>query len=151
MLSFSECLLCICVHSLFTPFPSVFSVFHKKNFFLLNLINRCVTSISEQFLKYEKLGWTVQGGGGRWIFIKQGTQEPSANYVPLGASYYVCELSLQNVLYRNQCSKKVLYRNQSIDLHRKSVDWVLYESNTGVSWVKAFIFCHTLNLYTSCD
>ena len=33
-----------------------------------------------------------------------------------------------------------------IDLHSKSVDWLLYESSTGVSWVKAFIFCHTLNL-----
>ena len=24
------------------------------------------------------------------------------------------------------------YRNQSIDLHRKSIDWFLYEGNTGI-------------------
>ena len=24
------------------------------------------------------------------------------------------------------------YRNQSIDLHRKSIDWFLYEDNTGL-------------------
>ena len=30
---------------------------------------------------------------------KTGDLEPSANYVPLGASYYVCELSLQNMCY----------------------------------------------------
>ena len=27
------------------------------------------------------------------------------------------------------------YRNQSIDLHSKSVDCFLYEGNTGTSWV----------------
>ena len=27
------------------------------------------------------------------------------------------------------------YRNQSIDLHSKSIDWFLYEGNTGISWV----------------
>ena len=29
------------------------------------------------------------------------------------------------------------YRNQSIDLICKSIDWFLYESNTGIQWVKA--------------
>ena len=28
-----------------------------------------------------------------------------------------------------------LYRNQSIDLHSKSIDWFLCEGNTGISWV----------------
>ena len=28
------------------------------------------------------------------------------------------------------------YRNQSIDLHRKSIDWFLYEGNTDNKWVK---------------
>ena len=27
------------------------------------------------------------------------------------------------------------YRNQSIDLHSKSIDWFLYEGNTGTYWV----------------
>ena len=28
-----------------------------------------------------------------------------------------------------------LYRNQSIHLHSKSIDWFLYEVNTNISWV----------------
>ena len=28
------------------------------------------------------------------------------------------------------------YRNQSLDLHNKSIDWFLYEGNTGTYWVK---------------
>ena len=28
-----------------------------------------------------------------------------------------------------------LYRNQSIDLQRKSIDWFLYEGNIGNEWV----------------
>ena len=28
------------------------------------------------------------------------------------------------------------YRNQSIDLHRKSIDWFLHEGNTDNKWVK---------------
>ena len=28
------------------------------------------------------------------------------------------------------------YRNQSVDLLCKSIDWFLYEGNTGTSWVK---------------
>ena len=39
------------------------------------------------------------GGGGGGGLHKTGGLEPSANYVPLGASYYVCELSLQNMCY----------------------------------------------------
>ena len=27
------------------------------------------------------------------------------------------------------------YRDQSIDLHSKSIDWFLYEDNTGFYWV----------------
>ena len=27
------------------------------------------------------------------------------------------------------------YRNQSIDLLCKSIDWLLYEGNTGIQWV----------------
>ena len=27
------------------------------------------------------------------------------------------------------------YRNQSIDVHSKSIDWFLYESNTSTQWV----------------
>ena len=27
------------------------------------------------------------------------------------------------------------YRKQSIDLHSKSIDWFLYEGNTGIQWV----------------
>ena len=29
-----------------------------------------------------------------------------------------------------------LYKNQSLDSQSKSIDWFLYEGNTGVSWVK---------------
>ena len=33
------------------------------------------------------------------------------------------------------------YRNQSIDLLCKSIDWFLYEGNTGIQWVKfKFVF-----------
>ena len=28
------------------------------------------------------------------------------------------------------------YRNQSINLHSKSIDWFLYEGNTDIEWVK---------------
>ena len=28
------------------------------------------------------------------------------------------------------------YKNQSIDLQSKSIDWFLYEGNTGICWVK---------------
>ena len=30
-----------------------------------------------------------------------------------------------------------LYRNQSIDLHSKPIDWFLYKANTGIKWVYA--------------
>ena len=30
------------------------------------------------------------------------------------------------------------YKNQSIDLHSKSIDWFLYESNTGTQWVNHY-------------
>ena len=33
-------------------------------------------------------------------------------------------------------AKVAPYRNQSIDLHNKSIDWFLYEGNTGTEWVK---------------
>ena len=29
------------------------------------------------------------------------------------------------------------YRNESIDLQSKSIDWFLYEGNTGIQWVKS--------------
>ena len=32
----------------------------------------------------------------------------------------------------NQMLVLPFYRNQSIDLHSKSIDWFLYESNTGI-------------------
>ena len=28
------------------------------------------------------------------------------------------------------------YRNKSIDLHSKSIDWFLYEGKTGNEWIK---------------
>ena len=28
------------------------------------------------------------------------------------------------------------YRNQSVDLLSKSIDWFLYEGNSGIQWVK---------------
>ena len=31
------------------------------------------------------------------------------------------------------------YRNQSIDLHSKLIDWFLYEGNTGTQWVNEFL------------
>ena len=31
------------------------------------------------------------------------------------------------------------YRSQSIDFHSKSIDWLLYEDNTGIQWVKHII------------
>lgn len=30
------------------------------------------------------------------------------------------------------------HRNQAIDLHSKLFDWLLYESNTGLCWVKTY-------------
>ena len=29
------------------------------------------------------------------------------------------------------------YRNQSVDLQGKSIDWFLYEGNTGIYWVNS--------------
>ena len=34
------------------------------------------------------------------------------------------------------------YRNQSIDLHSKSIDWLLYEGNTGTLWVNHPVILH---------
>ena len=31
------------------------------------------------------------------------------------------------------------YRNQSTDLHIKSIDWFLYEGNTETEWVKVVL------------
>ena len=31
------------------------------------------------------------------------------------------------------------YRNQSIDLDSKSIDWFLHEGNTGIQWVNEYI------------
>ena len=39
-------------------------------------------------------------------------------------------------MIKNQVSVLPSYRNQSIDLHSKSIDWFLYEENTVTSWVK---------------
>ena len=46
-LFFSQCVVCIL---LFTPFLSIFFVFHRKDLFLLSHIGRYMTSTSEQFL-----------------------------------------------------------------------------------------------------
>ena len=32
------------------------------------------------------------------------------------------------------------YRNQSIDLQCKSIEWFLFENNTGVIWVKEIYY-----------
>ena len=37
--------------------------------------------------------------------------------------------------YRNQSIDLPSYRNHSIDLQTKTIDWFLYEGNTGISWV----------------
>ena len=34
-------------------------------------------------------------------------------------------------------------RNHSIDLHIKSIDWFLYQGNTGISWVKLAVALYT--------
>ena len=39
-------------------------------------------------------------------------------------------------MIKNQVSVLPSYRNQSIDLHSKSIDWFLYEENTVTSWAK---------------
>ena len=41
------------------------------------------------------------------------------------------------------------YRNQSIDLHSKSIDWFLYEGNTGTKWINVFMYVsvYAYNLY----
>ena len=39
-------------------------------------------------------------------------------------------------MIKNQVSVLPSYRNQSIDLHNKSIDWFLYADNTVTSWVK---------------
>ena len=43
VLSFSECLVCVCVFCLFTPFLSVLFLFYRKNLVLQHLINRYMT------------------------------------------------------------------------------------------------------------
>ena len=40
---------------------------------------------------------------------------------------YIADITLINTL----SAKVTLIRNQSIDLHSKSTDWLLYEDNTG--------------------
>ena len=47
VLSFSKCLVCVCVFCLFTPFLLVFFVFHRKKLVLLHLIYRYTTFTSE--------------------------------------------------------------------------------------------------------
>ena len=47
----TECLMYVCGFYLFIPFAWTFFVFHGNNLVLLSLINRYVTSTSEQFLK----------------------------------------------------------------------------------------------------
>ena len=43
---------CVCVCVLFfTPLLSALFVFHRKNLVLLHLINRCMRSTTEKFLK----------------------------------------------------------------------------------------------------
>ena len=42
------------------------------------------------------------------------------------------------------------YRNQSIDLHSKSIDWFLYEGSTGTLWVN-IIFVLKQNLKNLCN
>ena len=32
----------------------------------------------------------------------------------------------------------ILYGNQSVDLHSKSLGWFLYHRNTGLAWVKYY-------------
>ena len=45
-------------------------------------------------------------------------------------------VSLQVILWRISLTHQMpvlpSYRNQSIDLHRKSIDWFLYEGNSGI-------------------
>ena len=41
------------------------------------------------------------------------------------------------------------YRNQTIDLYRKSIDWFPYEDKTGIKWVK-LNFC-LLCVYKLCS
>ena len=43
----SECLVCVSVFCLFTPFPLVLLVFYGNNLLFLNLINRYMTSTNE--------------------------------------------------------------------------------------------------------
>ena len=38
------------------------------------------------------------------------------------------------------------YRNQSIDLHSKSIDWFLYEGNTGLNSNFSFLFMVMIDL-----
>ena len=47
---------------------------------------------------------------------------------------YMCKVTARNT--RKNCLTHLVpvlpsYRNQSIDLHSKSIDWFLYEGNTG--------------------
>ena len=39
------------------------------------------------------------------------------------------------------------YRNQSIDLQSKSIDWFLYEGNTEISWVNKNCSAENWNSY----
>ena len=56
----------------------------------------------------------------------------------------ICKWLLLNeskdLSYKNRLTHYVpvllSYRNQSIDLHSKSIDWFLHEGNTGIEWVK---------------
>ena len=38
------------------------------------------------------------------------------------------------------------YRNQSIDLHTKSIDWFLYEGSTGIYWVNQITRLIVINI-----
>ena len=54
-------------------------------------------------------------------------------YIFMQLHVFVCVFPF-NLL--NPVSVFSSYRNQSIDLHSKSIDWFLYEDNSGNKWVK---------------
>ena len=49
--------------------------------------------------------------------------------------FFFCYITTANELVTHFCYMFSLYRNQSIDLHCKPMDWFLFDENIGPKWV----------------
>ena len=102
---FVLCLVCVCLLYLFTPFLSVFFVFHGKNLLLLKLISRYVTA---------------------WKVTKYGVfSGPYFLVFGLNTEIYGVNLRIQSE-YR-----KIRTRKNSVFGHFSRSVWLLQASNFG--------------------